>query len=137
MQPLFSPPAIAASRPRVHVVTGIAAALLLGACASAPPPPTAALQAAEQAIDAADRARIPDQASPELHEAREKLAAAHGAVQEKKMGSAERLAQESRVDAELASATIEEAKSRDVNDQIIRSDATLRQEMQRKPGVTQ
>lgn len=124
-----------ATRPRA--AAGIALALLLGACASAPVPPTAALQAAQQAIDAADRARIRDQASPELHEARDKLAAAQIAVQEQHMKSAERLAQESRVDAELASATIDEAKSRAVNDEMIRSDATLRQEMQRKPGVTQ
>jgi len=123
--------------PRSRIATGIAAALLLGACASAPLPPTAALQAAQQAIDAADRARIPDQASPELHEAREKLAAAQSAVQEKKMHRAERLAQESRVDAELASATIDEAKARAVNDQIVRSDTTLRQEMQREPGGMQ
>jgi len=135
MHPSVLPPVVVVTR--LRIATGIAVALLLGACASAPLPPTAALQAAEQAIDAADRERIPDQASPELHEAREKLAAAQNAVQEKKMHSAERLAQESRVDAELASATIDEAKSRAVNDQIVRSDATLRQEMQRKAGETQ
>jgi len=122
---------------RLRVAAGIALAMLLGACASPPQPPTAALQAAQQAIDTADRARIADQASPELHEAREKLAAAQAAVQESRMRSAERLALESRVDAELASATIDEAKSRAVNDEMIRSDAALRQEMQRKPGVTQ
>ena len=130
--PLFLP---AAHRP--YAAAGVALALLLGACASAPQPPTAALQAAQQAIDTADRARIADQASPELHEAREKLAAAQAAVQESKMHSAERLAQEARVDAELASATIDEAKSRAVNDEMIRSDTALRQEMQRKAGVTQ
>ena len=91
-------------RARSRAAAGIALALLLGACASEPVAPTAALQAAQQAIDAADRARIRDQASPELHEAREKLAAAQSAVQEQHMKSAERLAQESRVDAELASA---------------------------------
>jgi len=130
--PLFIP-----SAHRPCAAAGVALVLLLGACASAPQPPTAALQAAQQAIDNADRARIADQASPELHEAREKLAAAHAAVEESRMHSAERLAQEARVDAELASATIDEAKSRAVNDEIIRSDAALRQEMQRKAGVTQ
>jgi putative cell wall-binding protein len=95
------------------------------------------MQAAQQAITTADRARIADQESPELHEARDKLAAAQTAVQEKKMVQAERLAQESRVDAELASATIEAAKARAVNDDMIRSDATLRQELQRKSGVAQ
>ena len=130
-------PYLARSAPRARALVALATVLLLGACASTPPEPTAALQAAEQAISAADRARIPDQASPELHEAREKLAAAQGAVRENQMVRAERLAQESRVDAELASATMDTAKSRAVNDEMIRSDVTLRQEMQRKPGVTQ
>ncbi len=88
--------------PRPRLVVGIAAALLMGACASTPKAPTAAPQAAQQAIDTADRARVPDQASPELHEARDRLAAAQLAVQAKDMDRAERLAQESRVDAELA-----------------------------------
>lgn len=123
--------------PRPRLAAGIAAALLLGACASTPKPPTAALQAAQQAIDTADRSRIPDQASPELHEARDRLAAAQLAVQAQEMDRAERLAQESRVDAELASATMDAAKSRAVNDEIIRSDATLHQEMQRKTGAPQ
>jgi len=126
-----------ASQSRPRLAAGLAAALLLGACASTPRPPTAALQAAQQAIDTADRARMPDQASPELHEARDRLAAANIAVEARDMDRAERLAEESRVDAELASATIDEAKARAVNEQIIRSDATLHQEMQRKTGAAQ
>jgi putative cell wall-binding protein len=122
---------------RTLAAIGLGSLLLLGACASTPPEPTVAMQAAQQAITTADRARIADQESPELHEARDKLAAAQTAVQEKKMVQAERLAQESRVDAELASATIEAAKARAVNDDMIRSDATLRQELQRKSGVAQ
>jgi hypothetical protein len=123
--------------PRVRAALGLVAALLLGACASTPTEPTAALQAADQAITTADRARIPDQSSPELHEAREKLAAAQSAVRQNEMVRAERLAQEARVDAELASATMDAAKSKAVNDEMIHSDATLRQEMQRQPGVAQ
>ena len=128
--PPRSPPAV-----RARHAVGVGALLLLGACASAPPEPTLALQGAEQAIAAADRARIADQASPELHEARDKLAAAYGAVRQQEMAQAERLANEARVDAELASATIETGKARAVNDEMIHSDATLQQEMQRKEGV--
>lgn len=112
-------------------------ALFLSACASAPLPPTAALQAAESAIADADRARVADYALPELSEAREKLNAARVAVQDKEMTLALRLAQQSRLDAELASAKTELAKAQAVNDQMIKSIDTLEQEMQRKPGVRQ
>jgi Domain of unknown function (DUF4398) len=113
---------------------GIAGALLLAGCASTPPEPTVALKAAEQAIAAADRMRVADAASPELGEAREKLTAAQSAAQEKRMADAERLALESRVDAELASARIEAAKASAVNDEMKRSTSTLTQEMDRKSG---
>ena len=116
---------------------GIAGALLLTACASTPPEPTVALKAAEQAIAAADRTRVADTASPELSEAREKLTAAQAAAQDKRMVEAERLALESRVDAELASARIEAAKARAVNDEMEHSTDTLTQEMDRKSGGTQ
>ena len=100
-----------------------------------PPEPTVAMKAAEQAIAAADRTRIADAASPELSEAREKLTAAQAAVQAKHMVEAERLAVESRVDAELASAKNEAAKANAVNDEIKQSTATLSQEMQRNTGA--
>jgi putative cell wall-binding protein len=121
-------------RRRAGAVVGLGAALLLAACASTPPEPTVALKAAEQAIAAADRTRVADAASPELSEAREKLTAAQTAVQGKRMVEAERLALESRVDAELASAKIEAAKAQAVNDEIKHSTDTLTQEMQRNTG---
>jgi hypothetical protein len=116
--------------------TMVVAAVSAG-CASAPPEPKLALQSAEQAIATADRARVPDSASPELSEARAKLTAARDEVLQKHMVQAERLANESRVDAELASATIETSKDLAVNDEITRSNVTLMQEMQRKQGVAQ
>jgi hypothetical protein len=134
MQPL-APPHVTVL-PHTLAVVGLGAVLLIAGCASTPEP-TRALQAAGQAIATADRARITDEASPELHEAREKLAAAQGAVQEKHMVRAEQLAQESQVDAELASATMDAAKSKAVIEEMTRSDATLQQEMLRKPGVMQ
>lgn len=124
---------------RVASITAAVSVLALAACASNPPEPTVAMKAAEQAIAAADRTRIADAASPELSEAREKLTAAQAAVQDEKLQDrmvvAERLAVESRVDAELASAKNEAAKAKAVNDEIKQSTATLSQEMQRNTGA--
>ncbi len=120
-------------------LTAVCSVLALAACATPPAEPTVALKAAEQAIAAADRTRIADAASPELSEAREKLTAAQAAVKDEKLENrmivAERLAIESRVDAELASAKNEVAKAKAVNDEIKQSTAVLSQEMQRNTGA--
>jgi hypothetical protein len=115
----------------------IGGALLACACASTPPAPTADLQSAAQAIATADQARIPDTTAPELGEARDKLAAAQAAVANKHMEEADRLALESRADAELASATSQASKDQLINDEIVRSTSTLSQEMQRNKGTSQ
>lgn len=73
--------------------------LLLSTCASPPTPPDQALQAAESAISHAEQARVADYASPELGIARGKLTAANAAVQREEMLLAERLADQSRVEA--------------------------------------
>lgn len=96
------------------VMAGI---LLLGACASTPAP-QAALQAAEMAITSAEQARVADYAAPELGEARSKLTAARTAIQEKDMVLAERLAEQSRLGAELAIARVEVEKTKAVNDEM-------------------
>lgn len=128
-------PVLPRSLQRAASLTALCSVLAIAACATTPPEPTVAMKAAEQAIAAADRTRIADAASPELSEAREKLTAAQAAVQAKNMTQAERLAIESRVDAELASAKNEAAKAKAVNDEIKQSTATLSQEMQRNTGV--
>jgi hypothetical protein len=118
-------------------ITAVGSMLLLASCATTPPEPTVALKSAEQAIAAADRARIADATSPELNEAREKLAAARNAARAKDMAGAERLALEARVDAELASARNDAAKAQAFNEEIKQGTATLVQEMQRKTGDRQ
>lgn len=128
-----------ARRPYTPAATlvGLAGVLLLAACASTPPVPEIALSSAKQAIAVADQARVTDAASPVLSEARDKLAAAETAVTEKRMDDAERLAKESRVDAELATAQASATKDQAVNDEMIKSTQTLSQEMQRNSGVKQ
>jgi hypothetical protein len=108
--------------------------LLLAACASTPPP-TQALQAAELAIGNAEQARVADYASPELSEAREKMAAAKAAVHEENMEKAQRLAEQARVDAELALAKSGTGRANTVNDEMRKSTETIKQEMQRNTGA--
>lgn len=115
----------------LYLGLSMAGLLALSACASTPQPPAAELQAAEQAIATADQARITDSASPELKDARDKLAAARAAVDNKDMVAAKRLAEQSRVDAELATAKANEARARSVNRDIEKSNDALREELQR------
>jgi outer membrane PBP1 activator LpoA protein len=117
------------------VASALAGIMALTACSSTPKPPTEALQAAEQAIETAEQARVADYASPELGNAREKLTAARMAVQEEDMEQAQRLAEQSRADAELALARSQAAKANVVNDEMKKSTGTIKQEMQRNPGV--
>jgi hypothetical protein len=112
----------------ISAVTGL---LMFTACASVQPPPTSELQAAELAIATAERDRVADYASSQLSDAREKLTAARSAVQKEEMNKALRLAQQARVDAELASALAEVAKAETVNEEMLKGIDTLKQEMQR------
>jgi hypothetical protein len=120
------------SRPRMAL--GFTGVLLLAACASTPPAPTANLQAAQQAIAAAERSEAARYAPGELSEAHTKLASADTAVTEKKMVAAEQFADQSRAEAELASAKTSAAKANAVNDEMKRSNGTLVDEMKRGAG---
>jgi hypothetical protein len=119
-------------RLRSLVAAGLTGVLiLLAACASAPPAPESALDAAKVAISNAEKADAGQFASAELGEARAKLALADNAVRDEKMIAAERLAQESRVEAELASARTAAAKAAAVNQEMERGADALTEEMQR------
>jgi len=117
------------------VASALTGIMALKACSSTPKPPTEALQAAEQAIETAEQARVADYASPELGQAREKLTEARMAVQEEEMEQAQRLAEQSRAAAELALARAQASKANVVNDEMKKSTSTIKQEMQRNPGV--
>ena len=118
---------------RLCVATAVTAALMITACASTPAP-TAQIQAAQQAIAAAERTDASRHAAAELGAAQAKLASANTAVQAEEMEAAARLADESRVEAELATARTASVKARMVNDEMKRSTGTLIDEMQRNEG---
>jgi hypothetical protein len=122
---------------RVRMALGLTGVLMLAGCASTPPAPTANLQAAQQAIAAAERSEASRYAPGELSEAHTKLAAADTAVSEKKMVVAEHFADQSRAEAELASAKTSAAKANAVNDEMKRSNGTLIDEMKRGAGDKQ
>ncbi len=121
--------------PSLRLLAAAAGVFTLMACASAPPAPTHALQAAETAITNAEQARVADYASIELNEARQNLSAARKAVQDKDMDQAQRLAEQARVNAELASANAGLTRARMINEEMQTSIDVLKQEMQRGPGA--
>ena len=121
----------------LRMALGFTGVLLLAACASTPPAPSASMQAAQRAISQAEGAEAGRYAPTELSEARAKLASADTAAAEQKMTLAERFAEESRVEAELASAKTAHVKVRAVNDELMHSNGTLSDEMQRNPGDQQ
>jgi multidrug efflux pump subunit AcrA (membrane-fusion protein) len=137
------PPRYRFSRARSALAVAICGVFLLAGCASTPEP-TAELQAAQQAIADAERAQAAEHAAGELSQARTKLASANTAVQDKDMDEAKRLAQQARVDAELAAARTAAVKAKAVNEEMKRSTQTLIEEMGREadqgttgtPGTT-
>lgn len=104
---------------------------LAGACASTPLPPTRSLDAARTAVRNAERDEAGRYAQPELSAARDKLAAADVAAARENMVAAERLSEEARVDAELATAKTDAAKAIAVNKQMRVGGEALSDEMQR------
>lgn len=131
-----SPPSqrLRVSQPMQRMALAAACMLTFAACASAPKAPLQALQAAEMAITSAEAARVAEYASPELTDARQDLGAARRAVTREEMVLAERLAQQSRVNAELAIAKTEAIKAKAVNDEMVKSTEALKQEMARNSG---
>jgi ribosome-associated translation inhibitor RaiA len=122
---------------RAPALMAALAVLSLAACASMPEAPLQELQAAELAITSAEQAGVADYSAPQLNQAREKLASARTAVQREDMVLAERLADESKVEADLALASAEMLKAKAVNDDMQDSIDTLKQELQRNSGTRQ
>ena len=106
----------------------------IAACASEKPP-TAALDAARQAIDHAEQARVAEFAALDLADARQKLAEANARAGTKHMDEARMLAEQAEVAAELATAKAAAARAQAVNDEMQRSTRVLEHEMQRSNGA--
>ena len=122
---------------RLSTAAGITGLLVLCACASTPPAPTASLQEARHAIGTAEQAEAGRYAPGDLNDARANLASADNAVTAQRMYAAQRLAEESTADAELATAKTADIKANDVNTEMKRSTAILIDELQRSSGVPQ
>jgi outer membrane PBP1 activator LpoA protein len=121
---------------RLLLAAGLIAAGLLAACATVPPP-AENLRAAQQAIANAERVEAGRYAAADLSSARTKLSSADAAVTEKRMTLAQQYADESRAEAELASARTAATKANAVNDDMKRSTGTLVEEMKRNSGDKQ
>jgi hypothetical protein len=129
------------SLPRALVSLPTQAAVVLlvviAGCASTPPAPMVKLAAARTAIGDAEKADAGRYAAPELTEARNKLVDANTAVEQQHMIMAGNLADESRVEADLAMSKTAESKAASVNEEMKRNNATLVEELQRKSGAQQ
>lgn len=111
--------------------------LVLAACASAPIAPVQQLQAAEIAIRGAEQESVAEFSPMELRQAHDKLTAARTAVQAEQMELALRLANESRISAELATAKTAEMKAGAVNEEMQQSINAMQQEARRLQGTSQ
>lgn len=124
---------------RRHLLKGsslVALVILLAACSQNQQPQMyGALQAAETAIEDADRNGVNGYPSPELVEARNKLQQARVAMEMEEMPLATYLAKESQVAAELASAKATLIKEQLVNTEIEEGIEALKQEMDRNIGA--
>lgn len=110
-----------------------AVVVLLAACASAPVP-NQEIQAAQQALNRAQNTEIPLEGQVDLNRAREKLAAAERAVEDKDNERALRLAEQARADAELAVAKAESHRAKQSAEEMQRSIQSLQQEIQHGTG---
>jgi hypothetical protein len=109
----------------------LAGALFVSGCASTPPP-TAQLAVATAAIAHATAAGAAETAPLELGMARDKLNRAQMAVANKDMDTALSLAQQAQLDAQLAEAKGEAARSRKAADALGEAGRALREELTRK-----
>jgi hypothetical protein len=110
------------------------AGLVLVSCATMPPEKPASMRAAQQAIANAERVEAARYAAGELGAARARLASAEAAISNDNLIVANRFADESRAEAELASAKTAQAKASVINAEMQRSTGTLVEEMKRGTG---
>lgn len=108
----------------------VCATLAMSGC-SAGRPPTETLSQADLAIQQADKSTASQHAPLELQTARERLAKATRAMDEKEYDVARRLAGQALVDAQLAEAKAQAEKARQAAVELRKSIETLRTELER------
>jgi Domain of unknown function (DUF4398) len=107
----------------------------LAACAG-DPPPEAELAAAEVAVDEAEEANAPAQASGPYELARDKLERARDAMEDDENLEARRLAEQALVDAQLAEAEARSEVARQNAAELRASIETLQDELARRAPRT-
>jgi len=122
---------------RMQLLLAVSLLLVLAACQSTPPPPAQQMQAAQFAIASAEQERAADFVPLDMRQAHDKLTAARVAIQAEDMELATRLADESRVSAELATARTAQMKARAMHDEMQQSLNTLQREILRNTGPSQ
>lgn len=125
---------IPATTTRWRAAAVLSAALGMTACAGSVPPPTAQLGAASQAVQEAERANALQYAPVALQSARDKLAAADKAMRADERTRARRLADEARVDAELATVTSQRAVTQQAATAVRRSATPAAPQSAMSPG---
>ena len=115
---------------KTKIVILSSAVLLLGACASVPDAPDA-LKSAESALEVAKDSGYGQVAPLELKLAQEKITAAYNAVQDKDVEKARRLAEQAKLDIELAETKTQSEKVLQSTNELKESIATLESELQR------
>lgn len=105
--------------------------LVITGCSSAPQGPTAMMDRAERTISKAEQARVAQFAPAELASAREKMQSSRTALLNQDLATADRLALQASLDAELATARAELVQANNVNAEMMNSLSILQQEMLR------
>jgi membrane-bound lytic murein transglycosylase B len=119
-------------RPHRGSALVLGCALVLAACASATPPPNERMAVATAAVAHAAAAGGPEFAPVEMRMARDKLQRATVAMTGKDHATADSLAEQAQLDAQLAEAKAESAKARKAADAVSEGSRVLREELDRK-----
>ena len=126
--------------PRLAASAAACTLLALSACAVAPNPPVDAIASAQTALHQAEQARVGDESELELNEARSKLTQAQTIAADRNAGgdrmkSARQLADEARVNAELATAKSVTARQQMANAEMQKTIDVMRFETQRSTST--
>ncbi|MCL4485785.1 MAG: DUF4398 domain-containing protein [Nitrospirae bacterium] len=107
----------------------LCAAIALSSCSSSGPKPVIALSEAKTAVDQADRAGTRNYAAFDLTMAQDKLKKAEKEMKEGDYKEARYLADEAKVDAQLALAKTLKAKTKEAETQLMQSMHSLKHEI--------